>query len=146
MSANLKAVLIWMVIFGSWLLLIVLLWGLDTEPAGADDHDYDQQLHQGATVPTDNLDGCTVAELEEACVAIPAAMFRTVRLVADCESKWNPAAVGKLGERGLLQLHPTHRAAMSKAGLDYGQEVDRWKWAVRMWEGNGWRAWSCRPR
>lgn len=149
MSANLKAVLVWVVIFGSWLLLILLTWGLEMGTAGADDHDYDQQLHQGSAVPGDNLDGCVVADLDSPCVPIPAAMFRGIERVQNCESGgwWSKAATpGQLVSPnglyyGSLQLDKRHGMAMAAAGLDWSWEDHRLMWAVKLWERWGWSLW-----
>ena len=108
-----------------------------------DDDPYDAQVHQGAVAPAG--DGCIVSDLERPCMPIPEDMQANIVAVVQCESRWDPRAVGMLGERGLLQIHPIHRAPMAKAGLDFGQEGDRLRWAIRIFEGNGWGPWACRP-
>ena len=89
---------------------------------------------------------CVVVDLNVPCVATPADMVWEAVEVVQCESRWDPLAVGRFGEKGLLQLLPSHAKAMSDAGLDwYNSEGDRWRWAVRLWERYGWTLWSCRP-
>ncbi len=103
--------------------------------------EYSEQHHVGAH--TGQEDGCVIWAIDALCVPIPAGMARDVVAVAQCESRWDVGAVGAAGEHGLLQVHPIHAGPMARAGLDYGAEGDRLRWAVRMWEGSGWRPWSC---
>ena len=111
----------------------------DGEAARAEE--YGEQHHIDAH--TGREEGCIIYALDLPCEPIPGAMAAGVVAVATCESRWDPEAVGAAGERGLLQVHPVHRQAMASAGLDYDQESDRIKWAVRLWEGRGWTPWSC---
>lgn len=152
MTDNAKAAVVWLLISVCWLALILLLWGLDITPAAADDDggfDYSEQQHQGAAVPGDGLDGCVVAELETACVPIPAAMFKGVAKVQACESGgwWSKAATPRqlVSPNGLyygsLQLDKRHGAAMTTAGLDWGSDADRVRWGVLLWERWGWSLW-----
>lgn len=62
-----------------------------------------------------------------------------------CESKMNPAAVGGAGERGIPQVHPVHFSAMARLGLSPDSSSDLVRYAVRLWERQGWAPWSCRP-
>ena len=101
--------------------------------------DYEAQDHRAAG------DGCVIWSLTEPCVPIPAGMQRDVVQVAQCESRWDTNAVGRLGELGVLQLHPLHRHGMAAQGLDYAREPDRIAWATRMWQAGSWSAWACRP-
>ena len=66
--------------------------------------------------------------------------------IAECESRMDPYAIGKAGERGLLQVHPIHREAMRQIGLSFDSEADRIEWAVHLWrlDGETFRQWSCR--
>lgn len=150
MTENAKAALTWLVISACWITFIFLLWGLETPPpTGADDDPYDQQMHQGGAVPADGLDGCVVADLEEGCVPIPAAMFRGIGRVQNCESGgwWSKAATpGHLiSPNGLyygsLQLDKRHGVAMAAAGLDWESDADRVRWGVLLWERWGWSLW-----
>ena len=78
-------------------------------------------------------------------VEMPCEMARQVNDVIACESSYDPARVGKLGELGLLQLHPVHRPELAALGLDYDRERDRIQYAVRLWQRSGWQPWSCKP-
>lgn len=86
-------------------------------------------------------DGCIIWSIEEDCVPIPEAMQRKVVRVIQCESEWDVAKVGALGERGLLQLHPIHAEAMAREGLDYENEGDRLIWARALYVWHGWTPW-----
>lgn len=152
MTDNAKAALVWLLISACWMVLILLLWGLDITLAAADDadgFDYSEQQHQGATVPGDGLDGCVVAELESACVMVPATMFKGIKAVSACESGgwWSKAATpGRLVSPnglyyGSLQLDKQHGEAMTTAGLDWESDADRLRWAVRLWERYSWSLW-----
>ena len=119
---------------------------------GADDGEVDRsaeyraQDHDGVG---GSVDGCAIYDLELSlsnCVPIPAAMVPGTVAVVQCESRWDTAAVGRLGERGIWQIHPIHRGAMAVGGLDYGSEHDRTIWAVNLWQQRGWTPWSCEPR
>ena len=68
-------------------------------------------------------------------------MQRKVVGVIQCESEWDTAKVGALGERGLLQLHPVHADAMAAHGLDYENEGDRLIWARALFGWHGWGPW-----
>jgi hypothetical protein len=113
-------------------LLAVSLWVIP-ERAVADD------------IP-DPAPGCTVHTLDAPCMELPEGMAAGVSAVVECESHFNPNAVGKLGERGLLQLHPRHAEPMAVLyGLDWTVEADRWEYARALWTWHGWGPWSCRP-
>ena len=88
---------------------------------------------------------CVVVDLTAPCVATPAEMAEDAVEVVWCESRWNPEAIGWYGERGLLQVSPIHQPAMGRADLDYEREVDRWLYAITLWDRQGWGPWSCRP-
>lgn len=45
--------------------------------------------------------------------------------IAAPESSFNPASCGNVGERGLIQINPNHKASMHRAGLDFNCEADR---------------------
>lgn len=61
--------------------------------------------------------------------------------VIPCESAWDDEKVGKLGERGYLQIHPIHRSAMRENGLEFNNTHDRMKWGYRLYLSRGWEAW-----
>ena len=52
--------------------------------------------------------------------------------LARYESTFRPDAVGRAGERGLLQVHPVHFRAMRKAGLDPAKHADCTLWGALM--------------
>lgn len=78
-------------------------------------------------------------------VEVPFAFAVQAVAVAQCESRFNPAAVGHAGEKGILQIHPIHRARMAEAGLDFESEADRLRYAVALWQRSSWSPWSCKP-
>lgn len=86
-----------------------------------------------------------IADLNAPAVEVPAEFAASAGPVFWCESKFNPAAVGSAGERGIPQIHPVHFPAMRKLGLSPESSSDLVQYAVRMWERSGWGPWSCRP-
>lgn len=68
--------------------------------------------------------------------------------VSGCESGWRPDAVGMAGEIGLFQLHPVNagRFDFHGAPLDPSNPTQNAYIALRIWERDGWAAWSCRPQ
>ena len=68
--------------------------------------------------------------------------------VSGCESGWRPNAVGTAGEIGLFQLHPVNagRFDFHGAPLDPANPTQNAYIALRIWERDGWAAWSCRPQ
>jgi hypothetical protein len=56
--------------------------------------------------------------------------------VSWCESRWQPDAVGQLGERGLAQVHPVHGSVPESA---HGQVVQ----AYELHEVYGPEVWAC---
>jgi soluble lytic murein transglycosylase-like protein len=66
--------------------------------------------------------------------------------LARYESTFNVADVGAAGERGLLQVHPCHRRAMKRAGLDFYTEADRLAFACRLYNAQGLKPWTVRRR
>lgn len=63
--------------------------------------------------------------------------------VVMCESRGNPRAVGRAGERGLFQIHPVHFGWAKPARLF----EPRWNALVayRLSRGGtNWRPWTCR--
>ena len=124
--------------------------GVCTTLAGADTgeteraQDYESQHHVGAH--TGEEPGCVIVDLFRSCEPIPADMARDVVAVVQCESRWDPAAIGAAGEKGLLQIHVrVHGPAMIAAGLDPTNEADRIRWAVNLFQQHGWAPWSCLP-
>ena len=91
--------------------------------------------------------------LTEPAVEMPEAMARYASAVwLGCEvmgweGRWGAPgdAVGAAGELGQAQLHPVHAATMLRRGLDYADEGGRVRFAVQLWERQGWQPWSCRP-
>ena len=66
---------------------------------------------------------------------------KTAIMVFTCESGLNPNATGRLGERGIAQIHPIHQAQFDwarayepKVNLDY---------AYKLQSSQGWSPWSC---
>ncbi len=51
--------------------------------------------------------------------------------LAKPESGFSMKCIGGAGERGLLQCHPCHQAAMRRAGLDWTDEHDRLTFCLR---------------
>lgn len=103
---------------------------------------------------SDQIAQSVLGEINEACFSesltgvfcVPGSTLSwgaEVMAVAQCESGFRSEAVGALGERGALQIHPIHRAGMAKRGLDFESERDRFSYAFSMWERSGWSPWSC---
>ena len=86
-----------------------------------------------------------VSDLSRAYIPMSCEQATTVTAVSVCESHEDPDATGAALEKGRLQLHPLHRPAMAKAGLDFGTEYDRVVWSTRMFAASGWTAWTCQP-
>ena len=66
--------------------------------------------------------------------------------VAYCESKFRAKAVGGLGERGVFQLHPIHRARIAKLGLEWDDMFNAHRntdVAKILFDEQGWGIWSC---
>lgn len=64
-----------------------------------------------------------------------------------CESHLNPDALGKLGERGIAQIHPVHRDMVRRMGFSWDQMFDardNVTVALDIFEAQGWGPWSCR--
>ncbi len=69
----------------------------------------------------------------------PESEWATAECIVERESGWNPWAIGRAGERGLMQIHPIHFWAYDADRLfeiDYNIAV-----AHDMWTGSGWRPW-----
>lgn len=60
--------------------------------------------------------------------------------VAQCESRLDPGAVGRYGERGLFQVWPEMWGPVPSDPA--GQAAQ----AYAIWREHGWGPWSCRPR
>ena len=64
--------------------------------------------------------------------------------VALCESGFNDAAVGALGELGMLQIHVrVHGPRMRAMGLDPAEGGDRFRFAVVLHREQGSAPWTC---
>lgn len=64
--------------------------------------------------------------------------------VAYCESRLDPLARGRAGERGLFQIHPVHFGWLDEARLY--EPLYNARIAYRLSRGGrDWHAWSCRP-
>lgn len=80
--------------------------------------------------------------------------WRLLAAMARYESTFNIHALGSAGERGLLQVHPCHRARFAKAGLDWNSARDQVRFAAcvmlapNMDKGlrAALRPWAVRPR
>lgn len=74
---------------------------------------------------------------------------RAVLSVARCESKLSPTATGSAGERGVLQIHPTHiDGAIAALGFTWDQMYEaepnvKVAWALH--QSSGWGPWTCKP-
>ena len=66
--------------------------------------------------------------------------------IARWESRYNVDTTGAAGERGLLQIHPCHKAAMRKAGLSFDSEADRLTFACMLYKARGWSPWAVRGK
>lgn len=64
--------------------------------------------------------------------------------LAQAESHFDDSAVGRAGERGLLQVHPCHKRAMKKLGLDYLNGAHRVAYACVLWDARGLKPWTTR--
>lgn len=64
--------------------------------------------------------------------------------LAKPESRFNEGAIGRAGERGLLQVHPCHKRSMARMGLDFMSGPDRIAFACVLWNAQGLRPWSTR--
>jgi len=70
---------------------------------------------------------------------------------AFCESRWNPLAEGRAGERGLMQIHPIHIPRIQRLGYTWAQMYEvgpNLAVAFDLWSEQGTRPWrgssSCR--
>lgn len=72
----------------------------------------------------------------------------TVNIIINCESKWNPDAMGvntnKSVDLGLWQINSIHKDISNADKLDYKKATE---WAIdkRLKDGN-WNAWYCARR
>jgi hypothetical protein len=68
--------------------------------------------------------------------------------VIRCESRFDPDATGRAGERGLFQVHPLWQRLAERLywpGVSlYDAEVNV-AVAAAIWRAAGWRPWACRP-
>lgn len=81
-------------------------------------------------------------------VHFPASQIGNVCSVMDCESEGFAGAVGKAGERGLMQIHPVNRPALRLAGLTWGSMFEpdsNLRFAASLWRERGWGPWTCQP-
>ena len=66
--------------------------------------------------------------------------------VARCESNLDPAATGRAGERGLFQIHPTHRSMIASLGFTWDEMyevVPNIAVAADIYADEGWSPWAC---
>ena len=93
-------------------------------------------------------DSCYVWALAKPCVPIPAAMAPGMHALVECESRHDPAARGRLGEVGLLQLHPINRQRAERMGYSWAQVRDdpavNIAVGISIFEDRGWSAWACK--
>lgn len=73
---------------------------------------------------------------------------QTAKRVIACESSWNPQAVGRVGERGLAQVHPVHRERIAAMGYSWDDMFDprvnlEVAWSIYVDAGHSWRPWTC---
>lgn len=107
-------------------------------------------------------DSCYILFLAESCEPMPLEMAEYAGDVFGCEIEglyWRIMGRGGsfydaeayvstvIGDGGVghVQLNDMHAKAMAAAGLDFNDDRHRLKWAVRLWEGYGWRLWGCKP-
>lgn len=58
--------------------------------------------------------------------------------VSWCESRWDPGALGRLGEQSYFQVHPLWGDYRNpEANVEFAYELSA--------AGTNWRAWSCKP-
>ena len=69
----------------------------------------------------------------------PESEWATVEAVAWCESRWDPSAVGLLGEQGVLQVRPEFHGPVPSDVLGQLEQ------GYSIWSEYGWTPWSCRP-
>lgn len=84
-----------------------------------------------------------IYDLRAPAISMPREMAEGAFNVIACESKWDTNAIGKAGEKGLLQIHPIH--ARNMGYMAFGNEQARFEYAVSLWKVGGWNAWSCTP-
>jgi soluble lytic murein transglycosylase-like protein len=69
--------------------------------------------------------------------------------VLACESRFDPRATGRAGERGLFQIHPVYWTWLARQLV--GPDADLYDpdtnvaVAAAVWRQFGWAPWSCRP-
>ena len=63
--------------------------------------------------------------------------------IVNCESRWNPWAIGDQGNsRGLYQIHQKYHPQIStECAFD---PVCSTKEAIKIWQKQGWQPWSCK--
>lgn len=64
--------------------------------------------------------------------------------VVECESGWNPGAVGRAGEASLFQIHPVNFGRFG--GRNPWDPVANTDVALQMRREQGWWPWSCYRR
>lgn len=69
----------------------------------------------------------------------------TVERIVQCESSWNPRAVGRQGELGLFQLMPRYHAWRFRGG-DWRDPAVNARAALGLRIEQGWRPWTCSRR
>jgi soluble lytic murein transglycosylase-like protein len=69
---------------------------------------------------------------------------RAALAVARCESGMNPRAVGRAGERGLMQIHPVHFGWVDEARLFDPLYNARIAYRLSR-DGTSWAQWTCKP-
>ena len=112
-------------------------------------------VHQLASSDPAQPDALYIYDLTQPALAMPLEMAKMAGIVwLGCEVKGRvyvaygdlAGAIGAAGERGQAQLHPIHRAGMTKRGLDFEREKDRVWYAINViWKSQGWLPWSCQP-
>lgn len=83
-------------------------------------------------------DGPPGGDVKEAICSLPWPCEEALA-VAWCESRLDPAAVGRYGERGIYQVRPEVWGPVP--GDAQGQVAQ----AYEIWREHGWRPWSCQP-
>ena len=67
----------------------------------------------------------------------PESEWETVEAVAWCESRWDPSAVGLLGEQGVLQVRPEFHGPVPPDVLGQLEQ------GYGIWSEYGWQPWAC---
>lgn len=126
-------------------LVVILTDSAEAAPPDADWSDGGVTITYGQIV--DGYGWGVIGDSEGQSIIVPAEFAKGYLPVAWCESRYDNEAVGKAGERGLLQIMELHIARIRRLGFTWDQMfeaipnalvgLDIWK------DSQSWRAWSC---